>query len=63
MNFLNREKEILIELSVSLVVTFYYFNSAFANGGFSDMMNSELGKVVHNVILFSIFVTWINNIF
>lgn len=57
MDISNREKEIWIELIVTLLVTVYYFNSAFNNGGISDMMNPELGKVVINVIIFSIFAT------
>ncbi|GEM_PF-599699 len=57
MDISNREKEIWIELVISLLVAIYYFKHAFSNGGFSDMFNPELGKVVINAILFSIFAT------
>ena len=57
MDMSNREKEIWIELVISLLVAIYYFKHAFSNGGFSDMFNPELGKVVINAILFSIFAT------
>jgi len=54
MDLSNREKEIWIELVVSVVVAIYYFTNAYKAGGLIDIVNAELGKVVVNAILISI---------
>lgn len=63
MDISNREKEIWIELVISLLVAIYYFKHALSTGGFSDMMTPELGRVVINAILFSIIATIVLTIF
>ncbi len=54
MDLSNREKEIVIELIVSIAVAAYYFQAAYIAGGFTDLANMALGKVVINAILLSI---------
>lgn len=54
MDLSNREKEIWIELIVSISVAAYYFQAAYIAGGFTDIANAALGKVVVNAILISI---------
>ncbi len=54
MDLSNREKEIWIELIVSVAVAVYYFKAAYIAGGFTDLANVALGKVVLNAILLTI---------
>lgn len=54
MDLSNREKEIWIELIVSVAVAVYYFKAAYIAGGFTDIANAALGKVVLNAILLTI---------
>ncbi|MCC3861126.1 hypothetical protein [Pseudemcibacter aquimaris] len=62
MDLSNREKEIWIELIVSIAVAIYYFTHAFNLGGFNNLTDPGLGKVVVNAILISIASTIILNI-
>ncbi|MCP5380772.1 MAG: hypothetical protein H6912_00250 [Kordiimonadaceae bacterium] len=57
MDLSNREKEIWIELIVSVAVAIYYFKAAYIAGGFNDIANAALAKVAVNAILMSIIST------
>tara|TARA_R110002096_G_scaffold416576_2_gene619236 strand:- start:49464 stop:49919 length:456 start_codon:yes stop_codon:yes gene_type:complete len=54
MDLSNREKEIWIELVVSMAVAIYYFTNAYNAGALFNIVNAELGKVVVNAIILSI---------
>lgn len=54
MYFSTREKHILIELLVSILVSAYYFYSSYQLSGWSQVVGSEMGALISKVIVIAI---------